>query len=564
MPNWDILQDILIMLGAALLLGTIAERVGLSAILGYLVAGTLIGPNGLEYVSRSDNVQVIAELGVALLLFTIGLEFSFRRLKRLGRIALMGGSLQVVATLAIGAGAALVWGLDMRAAVSVGAIVALSSTACVLRLLTDRGVIDSVYGRNALGILLMQDLAVIPLMLLVVTMGGGGTAAETAVLLAQTIGLTLVLIAAFVVLFNFIVPRILNIEQWSRHRELPILLAIILALGSAYASHEAGLSPAIGAFLAGVLLGGSPFASQVRADVSSLRTVLVTIFFASIGMLGDPALLISDWYVVLAIVAMIIVGKTVIIWLVIRMMGMTHGLAVATGLCLAQVGEFSFVLAEMARRPDLITADVFKLLVAATIVTLFLTPFLVAAAPRVADMIEGWRRRGGGPVDDDGATGEDDDDHRIFVIGFGPAGQSVAQALYRREKTRLAVIELNARNAATAQRFGLDVHIGDASHREILEHAGVASAAVVAITVPDPGTTRAIIHVCRQVAPQAAVIVRSRYHNRRWELELAGAREVVDEEEQVGRRIAALVRRHLPQLQEPQDKTNSTRSDTPT
>ena len=333
-----------------------------------------------------------------MLLFAIGLEFSFRRLKRLGRVALLGGSLQVAATLIVAAIVATAFGLPPRAAIAVGAMIALSSTACVLRVLMDRKAIESIYGRNALGILLLQDVAVIPLMLLLITMGGEGTGVDALWVLGRTVLLGGVLVGGFLLIVNVIVPRLLDIEHWARNRELPILLAIIVALGSATAAHAVALPPAVGAFVAGVLLGGSLFATQIRADVGSLRTLLVTLFFASIGMLGDPRWVLGNWHVVAAVVLMILVGKTLIIWAIVRLLGFRHGLALATGLCLAQVGEFSFVLAEMARSPvPLIDPDVFKLIVSATLVTLFVTPFLVAAAPRAADAIESrsrTRRRG--------------------------------------------------------------------------------------------------------------------------------------------------------------------------
>ncbi|MCP3902062.1 MAG: sodium:proton exchanger [Planctomycetes bacterium] len=548
MPSWDIPLEILIVLGAALLLGTLAEQVRLSAILGYLVAGTLVGPNVLGLVEQADHVKTIAELGVALLLFTIGLEFSFRRLRRLGRIALLGGTVQVLVTLGAGAVISIVFGLGVRAALAVGAMVALSSTACVLRLLIDRGEIDSIYGRNALGMLLLQDLAVIPLMMLVIVLSAGSTVADFSIAIGRMALLAAALIVGFVVIFIWVIPRLLDLDRWARNRELPILFAIVLALGSAYAAHAASLSPAVGAFIAGVLLGESKFATQIRADVGSLKTVLVTLFFSSIGMLGDPQWVLGNWHLVGGTVLMIVVGKGLIVWGVVRMLGFTHGIAAATALCLAQVGEFSFVLAETSRgATPLITDEVFKLIVSATIATLFLTPFLVAAAPRAARGVEALRRRffrglvdAGLAEDVDGRPTPD-----IVIIGFGPAGQAVAGALFEHCKGRMVVIELNPRSAAVADRFGLPAQLGDATHREVLEHAGMSTAQVVAITVPDSNTTRAIIHLCRQIAPQAVLVARSRYHVRRWELEMAGAHEVVDEETHVGRRIAAVVRKSV-------------------
>lgn len=544
MVSWDILLDILIMLGSALLLGTLAEQLRQSAMLGYLVAGTLIGPNVLGFVQQGAHVNAIAELGVALLLFTIGLEFSFRRLRRLGRVALLGGVLQVLLTLAAGAVAAAIFGLGPRPALAIGAIVSLSSTACVLRLLVERAEIDSMYGRNVLGILLLQDVAVIPLMMLVVVLGGGSTPQLAAMLLGRTVLLAVALIGGFVLLFNFVVPRLLDIQRWSRNRELPVLLAIVLALGSAWAAHAVSLSPAIGAFVAGVLLGESPFATQIRADVGSLRTLLVTLFFASIGMLGNPAWVVAHVPEVVAMMLLAVVAKVVIVTAVLRMLGASLGVAVASGLCVAQIGEFSFVLAEVARSSEMFVGDdVFNLVVSVTILSLFLTPFLVASAPRVGAVVGRLRRaaapKGGDEAGEAGAS----EAGRIVIIGFGPAGQAVAHGLYRHHRDSMLVIELGRRSAEIAQRLDLAVQIGDATHADVLEHAGIERARVIAITIPDPAMARSIVHLCRSLAPDAAVIVRCRYHTRRWELVMAGAREVVDEEEHVGMRIAAIARR---------------------
>lgn len=551
MVSWQVLLDVLILLAAALALGTLAEQLRLNAILGYLVAGTLVGPNVLGFVGGGGQVNAIAELGVALLLFTIGLEFSFRRLRRMGRVALLGGSIQVLVTTALAAAVAAALGLAFRGALAVGAMIAMSSTACVLRVLVDRGAVDSLHGRNAMGILLLQDLAVVPLLLLLGVLGGGASAGEAAILLGRTLVLATVLVGAFLLLFNVVVPRLMNISLWARNRELPILLAIVMALGSAAAAHSASLSPAMGAFVAGVLLGESPFAAQIRADVASLRTLFGTIFFASIGMLGEPAWVLHNWYLVLPAVGLILAGKTLIVWGIVRLLGFGHGLAAATGLCISQVGEFSFVLAGVSLDGGLIDEHTLRMVVSATIATLFLTPFLVGWAPDAAMFIETRWRRSAAPLRAPALAAEPAAESSILIVGFGPAGQAVAQALYRQHRHQISVLDLNPRNAAAARQMGLEVSIGDAMHREVLEHAGAGRAGVIAVTVPDPDSTRLIIHLCRDIAPAAAIVARARYHNRRWEMHLAGALEVVDEEEQVGLRIAAMARKHLGVQPEP-------------
>lgn len=567
--SWTIILDVLILLTAALVLGMVAEQLRQSAVLGYLLAGTLVGPSGFALVGSGEEVEAIAELGVALLLFTIGLEFSVRRLRRLGIAALIGGSLQVVITLLAAATAAALMGFDGRAALAMGAIVALSSTACVLRLLMDRAALDSVYGRHALGVLLVQDIAVIPLILMVTALSDGDSMIGVGLNLLYTVGLATALIGLFYLVFNFVVPHLFNIRQWVRNRDQPILLAIVVALGAVVAAHQVGISPAMGAFLAGVLLGGSPFAVQMRADVSSVRTLLVTVFFASIGLLGDPGWVMENWMLVTGTVTTIVMGKILIVAGVMKAMRLTDGLAVATGLCLAQVGEFSFVLADAARA-KLISEELFRLIISTMIVTLFLTPFFVAAAPHATNLI-GTRRKNRDIMPStteatttDESRGTTRDAARetplasesryeatggphptIFIIGFGPAGQRVVQALLGRYREQMMVIDLNKRNTATAEGHGLRAQLGDASQQDVLEHARIQGAEVIVVTIPDPNASRTIIHHCRSLAPHASIIVRARYHVLRPELQSAGATEVVDEEDQIGLRLAAEARKHL-------------------
>lgn len=269
MDLWNALFDILMLLITALVLGVVCVRFRQSPLLGYLAAGTLLGPNALQFISNEREVTAMAELGVALLLFTIGLEFSWQRLRHLGVAALGGGTAQVFVTLALGATAASLLGISFRGAIAMGAVVALSSTATVLRTLVSRTEIDSLHGRYALGILLIQDIAVVPLVLLVTVLVGQGSPLQVSTEILKTFAWAMTLFIGFYLLFTLVVPRILRIDSLHRNRELPILLAIVTGLGSAWGSHKLGLSPALGAFVAGMLLAESPFATQIRADIGS-------------------------------------------------------------------------------------------------------------------------------------------------------------------------------------------------------------------------------------------------------------------------------------------------------
>ncbi|MFT5198494.1 MAG: CPA2 family monovalent cation:H+ antiporter-2 [Planctomycetota bacterium] len=545
MDLWHVLFDVLVLLLTALLLGLVCERLKQSQILGYLAAGTLLGPNAFRVISNGDEVASLAELGVALLLFTIGLEFSWKRLKGLGAAALGGGSAQVLITLGLGFAVASAFNLPVGTSLACGAIVALSSTAVVLRILVARAEMESNHGRHALGILLMQDVAVVPLVLLVTVLSSEGSLQEVGIGVAKAIGGACILVFGLYLLFNKVVPRVLRLESMHRNRDLPILLAIVTGLGSAWASHTLGLSPALGSFVAGMILAESPFATQIRADVASLRTLLVTLFFSSIGMLVNPAWFAQHIGQVLALVAAMVVGKAFIIWLVLRLFRLTHTSALAAGICLCQVGEFSFVLVAVGHG-TIIGDDLFALIISATVVTLFLTPYLVASAPRLSEAIV--KRASAMKLIRHVAPNEAEEmaalKEHVIVIGFGPAGEAVGKTLERRPG-EVIVIDLNQNSVLAAQRLGFKGYIGDATHADVLEHIGITSAKAAVVTIPDPAAARGIVELIRVTAPNVHIIARARYHRYATELLAAGAHEVIDEEQYTGAKLASRLRLHL-------------------
>jgi len=546
---WTALLDILILLLAAMALGGIFDRLKQSPLLGYLLAGTLLGPNALNLLPSHEAVASIAELGVALLLFTIGLEFSWRKLRSVGPIALGGGTLQVVLTGAITTVLCITLGLNASASLAIGAAVALSSTAAVIRLLSGRAELDSMHGRDALGILLLQDIAVVPIMLMVAILSGGSGPSQVGWAIGRAIGLGILLVVALYLLLNFILPHLLNARTAARDRDIPILLAIATAIGAAWVSHALGFSPVLGAFLAGMLLAESPYATQIRADIVPLRTLFVTLFFSSIGMLANPAWAAENWYLLLGVVAAVVVGKTAITTGIVRLFRYPLGQALATGLVLAQVGEFSLVVASLAQQGQLIGPQMFNLIVAALVVTLFVTPYLVAAAPRLALVV--GRRSTTCETVSGGRGGQNVSEvlsGHIVIIGFGPAGQRVAEAVMGDPELKIVVVEMTPGTADAALAYELDTYIGDATREEVLERAHVDTAVAVVVTLPDPTTARLVVQRVRALAPKAFIVVRARYHVHRWQLDVAGAHAVVDEEDQVGASIAADVLAHIESL----------------
>jgi len=535
MDFWILILNIVVLLALALLFGMILERLKQSAILGYLAAGALLGPSALNLISTGEAVSAMAELGVALLLFTIGLEFSWSRLRRLGAIALGGGTLQIVATGLATAGVAMALGLGPIVALALGAMIAPSSTACVLRLLTSRSEIDSVYGRNALGILLLQDIALVPLVLMVTFLGEKGTLGVIVWEIGRAVGLVILFFGGLYVVINYVISRIIDVTFATRNRELPVLLAATTCLGSAWVAHAFGISPALGAFGAGLLLAESPFATQIRADMGGLRTLFVALFFVSIGMLADFGFMRNEWAAVIGLVAAIVVGKAVIIWPIARVFRHSHRNALATGICLAQVGEFSFVLAQTGLSMGVIDPDIFRLLVSATVITLFLSPLLVAASPGVA----GWMEKklvGFGltkAMDTSPSEKTPTLTGHVIVVGMGPSGQGVVDAL-KPHKIPTIVVDLNSRTVMAARQEGILAEVGDASQEEILEHVQVKSARAIVVTVPDYRSMVQIIRQVRAFAPRTLVIARARYHVHVKDLESAGAHVIVDEEQNMG------------------------------
>ena len=533
MGIWQLLLDVVILLGAGALLGALFERAGQSALVGYLIAGALLGPNVLHIVQNHDEVLAVSELGVALLLFVIGLEFSWARLRAMGRVALGSGSIQVVATMALGAGVASAAGLGVAAALTAGAICAMSSTAGVLRVLNSRGEVESPHGERALGILLVQDLAVVPFVLVVSVLADGGTAREVIVGVLRTGGIGLALVAALYVAFHYLVPRLLETGPVHTNRELPLLIAVVSGLGSGVVAHAVGVSPALGAFVAGVLLAASPFAVQVRADVSSLKTLLLTLFFAAMGMLADPLWIASNALLVTAAVALVVTAKVAIVWGALRLFETRARTALATGICLGQVGEFSFVLANIARG-TILDEQLFLLALSTIVITMVLTPLLVSHAPRMAARITRTRAA---PLRDVAAGVEDGDGDVGIVIGFGPAGRAAAERIAELG-WRVVVVDENPAAARDARRLGYGGVTGDARHPDVLEAAGLSRAAFVAVTVPGTEIALEIVRYVRQHARHARILVRARFHRSLVALEAAGADIIVDEEHEVGRQLA--------------------------
>lgn len=517
------LSELLLLLAVATAGVALFERLRLPAIAGFLVMGALVGPGGFGLIADPESVRELAELGVVFLLFEIGLELPLDRLRRIWRRAVVAGGLQVTLTLACVAAIAMAWGLTPRAAAVMGALVAMSSTALVMRLLSERGEIDAPQGQLAVGILLFQDLCVVPFLLAVPILAAPSQGASAGVALALAragAALVLLFVAA-----RFLLPRLLERVALARSRELFTMVAFLVVMGSAVVAEQIGLTLSVGAFVGGLVLSASPYARQLFAEVVPLRGLLLGVFFTAVGMLFDPRAAAAQWTAVLAYAGGVVLLKAGFIAGVVALV-LRQGvrLGVLAGLALAQTGEFSFVLAAVAHDAGLIDAGLRQVFVAGSIVTLVATPFLVRVSPAIARLAQG-----GEPAPPDAeAEGAPPGPH-VVLAGFGLGGQNLARVLKARGIS-YAAVEANAAAVGAALERGEPVVYGDATRRELLSGLGIARASLVVVAISDPIATREVVALARALAPRAPILVRTRYLLDVDRLERAGATKVVADE----------------------------------
>ena len=517
------LREVVVLLASAVVVVTASVRLRVPPIAALLVTGILIGPQGLALISRHEDVELFAEVGVALLLFAIGLEVSIERLASLRRAFLLGGGLQVGLTTAVVAASAVVLDVAWPRAVFLGWVVALSSTALVLRTLSARRETEAPHGQLALAILLFQDFLIVPMISLTPLMAGtpgfstGGFLASSAV--------ALVVLAGAFVLTRRLVPLLLNTLEGSGVREVLLLGSLALCLGMGWLTHSLGFSLALGSFLAGVVMSGSHYSHQVVADVAPFRDLFSGVFFISIGMLLD-----LEWVAARPVSVLLTAGAVVLLKI------LTAGVAALAlrfpartitllALSLAQIGEFSFVLMEVGMANGVLAEDTFQLLLAAAVLTLLATPLVVAASRPVAERVGALF---GGDVGAEGDDAESLRDH-VVIVGYGEGGSLVARVL-REAGIRYVVVDLSGAIVRAARVQDESILYGDATRREILEHAGVERANVVVFAISDPRDLHAGVRVARELAPAAQILVRTRRMRDIEGLRAAGADQVVAEE----------------------------------
>ena len=543
MTELHFLRDLVVLFGASIVVVYGFNRLRLPAVVGFLVAGALLGPYGLDVVDDVARVEVFAEVGVVLLLFTIGVEFSLGQLRSLRTVA-GAGLLQIGSAIGLSALAASAFGLPLNQGVFWGFLAAMSSTAVVLKMVTERGETNSPHGRLIIGILIVQDLAVVPMMVVTPVLGGLGEAGLLTVVwsVAKAIlAVLLILVAAW-----YLVPRLLVEVVRSRSRELFVITIILVCLGIAWLSSLAGLSLALGAFIAGLIISESEYSHQAMAEILPFRDSFNSLFFISIGMLLDLRVLLAHPVLVMGLVVALVVGKMVTTVGAAVVTGYSWRAAVLTGIALAQIGEFSFILAKVGRSLGLLPGESFQVFLTVSVLTLLLTPFLLQASPRLARRAEALQRlRHWLPerqADPNEIPSRHLRDHTV-VAGYGVNGRNLVQVL-REIEIPFVVVDVDGETVRQEQKKGIPIVFGDITHPQVLRRLGIQEARALVLAISDPIATRRAVTVARQLSPAIHIIARTRYLREIEDLRATGADQVVPEEFETSIEIFSLVLQH--------------------
>jgi monovalent cation:H+ antiporter-2, CPA2 family len=531
--------DIALILVAALLGGIVAQRLGLPLILGYILAGVLIGPNiGGPTVGEVEEIELLAEIGVALLLFTIGLHFPLGELAPVKRIALIGTPIQIALTIAFGYGLAQLLGLGWEEAVWFGALLSISSTAVVLKTLSEQGVLNTLASRVTIGMLVVQDLAVVPLIILLPELGDIGEGISE----VGIAGLEATLFIAGMALFGTrVFPWLMaRIASWNS-RELFLIFVTAIGLGVGYGTYLFGLSFAFGAFVAGMVLSRSDYSYQALADIAPLRDIFAMLFFVSVGMLIDPAFLWEEAGTIALVVVLVFVVKGLIFGGVTRASGYGNIAPLAVSLGLFQVGEFSFVIAREGISAGAISQELYSIALATAGVTMSLTPFAIRLAPILYDR---WREKfPREPLRTFNLPERSLRDH-VVIAGHGRVGAFVTRLLRHLEQG-FVIIDNNPERADAARDAGCPTVFGDAAAEPVLEAAGVEKAQLVIVTVPDPAGARLVVERVRRLNPNVHVVARAASPEQLEELGRLGVYEAVQPEFEAGLELGRQALLHL-------------------
>jgi len=528
----SLLTDIVVIFALSVVAAVVCHRLRVPTTIGLLLTGVLAGPDVLGLVRNVHQIELLAEIGVVLLLFVIGLEFSLADISNLRRQFLLGGSVQFFGTAFIVGAATFMMGSSAQQSAYIGFVVALSSTAVVLRILQDRSESNTPHGRMVVATLIYQDIAVVPVMLTAPLLAGAALdngAPEIASALARVAG---VAIFAFVA-YRWAVPWVLERITRTRSSEAFLLGVITLCIGIAVLTQSAGLSLALGAFLAGLIIAESEYSHQAVSVMLPFRDVFISLFFVSVGMLLDLQYLLADPLRIALLTLGVIVIKPLVGAAATLVTGLPLRTAVLSGLALGQVGEFSLVATQAGVAAGLLGADVFQTVLDVAVLSMLLTPVLLAIGPRCADAVCATPlvRLGRGDLPAREATETGYAGH-IVIVGFGVTGRNLAMTA-RASNVPYAIVELNAATVREAKGAGEPIHYGDASSEPVLRHVHAERARAIVVAIDDPAGARRIVETARRLAPDAYILVRSRYLREVEPLRGLGADEVIADELEV-------------------------------
>jgi len=530
------LQSVLVLLASSVLAVAACRSLRLPPMIGYLVTGLALGPHALGVVSEREETNRLAEFGVVFLMFSIGLEFSLTKLKTMRRLVFGLGLAQVGATLLLAVAAAAAFGAPWQAGLALGGIMAMSSTAIVSKLLAERGELDSAHGRQVIAVLLFQDLAVVPLLVLIPVLGQPADAIGFAVAAA----LAKAAAALFIVIVGGPRPMRAWLRTVARRRtnELFVLNVLLVTLVAAFITAAAGLSLVLGAFLAGMLISETEYRFQVEQDIKPFRDVLLGLFFITVGMMLDPRLVAAQFWLVLLFLVLLMIAKFVLIAGLSRAFGAVPGTALRVALALAQGGEFGFVLLPLAGAAGIVPEALLQPLLAAMIVSMLVTPFVIAASDRIVLRLSRaeWLQRS--LELHRVAVQSLEAERHVVIVGYGRNGQRLARLLDA-EGVRYVALDLDPERVREAAAAGDTVVFADGLRREALIAAGIMRAAAVVLTFADAATAVRVLAHIHDMNPSLPVIVRARDEADIAPLAAAGASEVVPEAFESGLMLAS-------------------------
>jgi CPA2 family monovalent cation:H+ antiporter-2 len=524
-----VLRDLAVVLAIATVVALVFSRLRLPVVAAFLVAGAILGPTGAGLVSEIGMVESLAEIGVVLLLFTVGLEISLADLGRMRREVLWAGGAQVSATILFTLLVLVLWGLPVPEGLFIGFVVSLSSTAIVLKVLTDRMEIDTSHGRIAVGILIFQDMAVIAMMLLIPSLRQWETAKSTEVLL--TLAKAGMGVGALLVLARVLIPRLLKEVIRLNSRDILGLTVLMVVMGTAFLAHRWGLSLGLGAFLAGLVISESDYVHEIAAQIMPFRDVFTGVFFISVGMLLDLPFLARNLLFILPMVAGVALLKTFSAGAAIRALVHPWRLVVIVSVSLMQIGEFSFLLMSEGYRIGLIGPIQYQSLLAIAILTMVATPFVMNAGPGIATRWEQWVT-GTSSIPE---TGEERGlrrngrENHVIIAGFGMNGKNLARVL-KATRVPYVVVDINDAQVREGRASGEPMFYGDVNRPEILDRAGVGQARILVLAISDPMATRRAVAIARRSNPALFILVRTRYAADVDDLVALGANAVIPEE----------------------------------